>query len=107
MPAGVHGTVIGLGLGWPAFTNCARWLRQTCPSDEVRIDGTVLAYTALAGLVAAAIFGIVPAWRASQPTLMNVLRGTAAPPAWPAARDCAPGGDGRGGAFVVLLIGSG
>jgi putative ABC transport system permease protein len=42
----------------------------------VRIDGVVLAYTALAGLAAAAIFGIAPAWRASQPALMNVLRGT-------------------------------
>jgi putative ABC transport system permease protein len=42
----------------------------------VRIDGFVLAYTALAGLAAAAIFGIAPAWRASKPALMNVLRGT-------------------------------
>jgi putative ABC transport system permease protein len=71
------GTVLGLGLGWAGIHE----LRALAPAnlpllDEVRIDGVVLAYTALAGLAAAAIFGIAPAWRASQPTLMNVLRGT-------------------------------
>ncbi|MGD0733878.1 MAG: ABC transporter permease [Terracidiphilus sp.] len=71
------GTVLGLGLGWAGIHE----LRVLAPAnlpllDEVRIDGMVLAYTALAGLAAAAIFGIAPAWRASQPTLMNVLRGT-------------------------------
>jgi putative ABC transport system permease protein len=71
------GTVLGLGLGWAGIHE----LRVLAPAnlpllDDVRIDGVVLAYTALAGLAAAAIFGIAPAWRASQPTLMNVLRGT-------------------------------
>ena len=71
------GTVIGLGLGWAGIHELRALAPPNLPLlDEVRIDGTVLAYTALAGLVAAAIFGIVPAWRASQPTLMNVLRGT-------------------------------
>jgi putative ABC transport system permease protein len=71
------GTVLGLGLGWAGIHE----LRVLAPAnlpllDDVRIDGVVLAYTALAGLAAAAIFGIAPAWRASQPALMNVLRGT-------------------------------
>ncbi len=71
------GALLGLGLGWAGIHQ----LRVLAPAnlpllDDVRIDGVVLAFTALAGLVAAALFGIAPAWRASQPALMNVLRGT-------------------------------
>lgn len=71
------GTVVGLGLAWAGIVE----LRVLAPAnlprlDDIRIDGFVLAYSALAGLVSAAIFGIVPAWRASRPALMNVLRGT-------------------------------
>lgn len=70
------GTVIGLGLAWAGIFE----LRVLAPAnlprlDDVRINGVVLAYSAVAGLVSAAIFGIVPAWRASRPALMNVLRG--------------------------------
>ena len=70
------GTVVGLGLAWAGI----RELRVLAPADlprldDIRIDGFVLAYSAVAGLVAAAIFGIAPALRASQPALMNVLRG--------------------------------
>jgi putative ABC transport system permease protein len=36
----------------------------------------VLAFTALAGVAAVVLFGIAPAWRATLPALMNVLRGT-------------------------------
>ncbi len=55
-------------------------LRHLAPAnlprlDEIGIDGPVLVFTALAGLVAAVLFGLAPAWRASQPALMNVLRG--------------------------------
>ena len=35
--------------------------------EDVRLDPTVLVFTALAGLVAAAVFGVVPALRASRP----------------------------------------
>jgi putative ABC transport system permease protein len=41
---------------------------------RVGIDGGVLAFTMLAALGAAAIFGIVPALRASRPDLIGVLR---------------------------------
>jgi len=56
------GTVLGLALGWAGIYE----LRALAPANlpllnEIRIDGVVLAYTALAGLAAAAIFGIVPA----------------------------------------------
>jgi putative ABC transport system permease protein len=70
------GTVIGLGLAWAGILE----LRVLAPAnlprlDDIRINGAVLAYSAFAGLVSAAIFGIVPALRASRPALMNVLRG--------------------------------
>src|SRR5207249_10548312 len=42
----------------------------------IRIDSVVLAFTALAGVLAATIFGLASAWRASRPNVMNVLRGT-------------------------------
>ncbi|HEY1895045.1 MAG TPA: ABC transporter permease [Terracidiphilus sp.] len=70
------GTVAGLGLAWAGIAE----LRVLAPAnlprlDDIRIDSVVLVYSALAGLVSATIFGIMPAWRASQPSLMNVLRG--------------------------------
>lgn len=70
------GSLAGLGLAWVAI----RELRVLAPAnlprlDSIHIDGFVLGFTALAGLSAAAIFGLAPAWRASRPELMNVLRG--------------------------------
>lgn len=44
--------------------------------DTIRIDLTVLIFTIVASLVAAAIFGLAPAWRAARPDVMMVLRGT-------------------------------
>jgi putative ABC transport system permease protein len=40
----------------------------------ISLDATVLAYTAVATVLAAAVFGIVPALRASRPAIVNVLR---------------------------------
>ena len=70
------GTIAGLALAWAGILA----LRSLAPAnlprlEDVRIDGEVLLYSALAGLASAAIFGIVPALRASRPALMNVLRG--------------------------------
>jgi len=55
------GTVLGLGLGWAGIHE----LRVLAPAnlpllDDVRIDGVVLAYTALAGLAAAASSASLP-----------------------------------------------
>ncbi|HEX4039978.1 MAG TPA: ABC transporter permease [Acidobacteriaceae bacterium] len=71
------GTGLGLGLAWAAI----RELRHLAPAnlprlDSIGIDGRVLVFAALAGLAAAVLFGLAPAWRASQPALMNVLRGS-------------------------------
>ncbi|MGA8528212.1 MAG: ABC transporter permease [Acidobacteriaceae bacterium] len=72
----VAGTALGLGLAWAAI----RELRHLAPAnlprlDSIGIDGTVLVFAALAGLASAVLFSLAPAWRASQPALMNVLRG--------------------------------
>jgi putative ABC transport system permease protein len=75
--------------------------------NAIQIDGRVLAFSALAGLVSAAIFGIVPALRTARPNLMDVLRAS--------GRSGALGAAGiRNGVVVaevalafVLLIGSG
>jgi putative ABC transport system permease protein len=70
------GTLGGLVLAWIGV----RELRSLAPADlprldTITIDSSVLAFTALAGLAGAILFGMTPALRASRPRLMNVLRG--------------------------------
>src|SRR5579872_7039086 len=70
------GTLGGLALAWAGIKE----LRALAPADlprldTISIDTSVLAFTALAGLAAAILFGMTPAIRASHPRLMNVLRG--------------------------------
>ncbi|MGC2248066.1 MAG: ADOP family duplicated permease, partial [Terriglobales bacterium] len=70
------GTLGGLALAWAGIKE----LRSLAPADlprldTITIDTSVLAFTALAGLAAAILFGVTPALRASRPRLMNVLRG--------------------------------
>ena len=73
----VAGTAVGVGLAWAAIRELRHLAPENLPRlDSIGIDGTVLAFAALAGLLAAALFGLAPAWRASQPALMNVLRGS-------------------------------
>ncbi len=77
-------------------------------ATAVSLDGTVLAFTALASFAAALIFGVLPAWKASRPDVMDVLRSSGR---------LVGGGAGRwlrDGAVVaevalafVLLVGSG
>ena len=71
------GTVAGLGLAWAGIRELKALAPTNLPRlESIGIDGQVLAFTALAGFVSAALFGIAPAWRASRPALMNILRGT-------------------------------
>jgi putative ABC transport system permease protein len=42
--------------------------------EDVQLDPAVLGFTIFAGLIAAAVFGVVPALRASRPDLIGVLR---------------------------------
>jgi len=72
----VLGTLGGLALAWAGIQE----LRSLAPADlprldTIAIDGSVLVFTALAGLAAAVLFGMTPALRASRPRLMNVLGG--------------------------------
>ena len=41
---------------------------------SVSLDGTVLAFTGVASFAAALVFGVLPAWKASRPDVMDVLR---------------------------------
>jgi predicted permease len=102
------GTAIGLGLAWAGI----RELRAIAPAnlprlDSVGIDLTVVFFSALAGLGAAAVFGLGPAFRASRADVIQVLRAS--------GRTAGLGGGLiRGGVVVaevalsfVLLVGSG
>src|SRR5229473_607260 len=71
------GALAGLALAWLGIHELPVIAPTNLPRlDTIRIDSVVLAFTALAGLLAAAIFGLASAWRASRPDVMNVLRGT-------------------------------
>ena len=43
-------------------------------ATSVALDGSVLAFTAVASFAAALVFGVLPAWKASRPDVMDVLR---------------------------------
>lgn len=73
----IAGALGGLALAWVGI----RVLRVLAPEDlprleTIRISGEVLGFTALACLAAIAIFGMLPAWRASRPGVANLLRGS-------------------------------
>jgi predicted permease len=103
------GTVLGLALAWIGIHELLVIAPTNLPRlDAIRIDPMVVAFTALAGLAAAAIFGVVPALRASRPDVMHVLRSS--------GRTAGLGGGRllRNGVVIaevalsfVLLIGSG
>ncbi len=102
------GTMLGIALAYAGIHELIAISPANLPRIEnIAIDSSVLIFSILAGLCAAAIFGLVPALSASRPDVMGMLRG--------AGRTS---GLGRGGlrnivAVVevalsfVLLIGSG
>jgi putative ABC transport system permease protein len=103
------GTLLGLGLAWIGIRQLLAIAPANLPRlESITIDPVVLAYTALAGLAAAIIFGIAPALQAARPDVMNILRGS--------GRTSGLGGGRRlrnivvvteVGLSFVLLIGSG
>ena len=71
------GAALGLALAWAGIRELRALAPATLPRlDAIAIDPTVIAFTAAAALFAAALFGIVPALRASRPDIAIVLRGS-------------------------------
>ncbi len=71
------GAVGGLALAWAGIRELLVVAPANLPRmDAIRIDSAVLVFTAAAALVAAAIFGMVSAWRASRPNIAVLLGGS-------------------------------
>ena len=102
------GTILGVGLAYLGISQLLAIAPENLPRlNAIGIDTQVLAFSALAGLLSAVIFGIVPAIRTAKPNLMETLRAS--------GRTGALGAAGLRNAVVVvevalafvLLIGSG
>lgn len=102
------GTAIGVGLAYLGIRQLLAIAPENLPRlNAIGIDTQVLAFSVLAGLVSAVIFGVIPALRTAKPNLMDTLRA--------AGRSGALGATGLRNAVVVvevalafiLLIGSG
>jgi len=103
------GALFGLGLAWLGIRQLLAIAPANLPRlDSIKLDPVTLAFTALAGLAAAVIFGLPPALQASRPDVMYILRGS--------GHTNGPGGGRRLRNVVVitevalsfvLLIGSG
>jgi putative ABC transport system permease protein len=71
------GAIGGLGIAWMGIHELLAIAPAYLPRlDTIQIDSTVLIFTIISSLVAAAIFGLAPAWRSARPDVMMVLRGT-------------------------------
>ncbi len=69
------GTIVGVAFAWLGIRELLAVAPPNLPRlESVTIDPAVLGFTALLGLLAAAIFGIAPALRASRPDVIGVLR---------------------------------
>jgi putative ABC transport system permease protein len=103
------GALLGLGLAWVGIHELRAIAPASLPRlDAIGIDPAVLGFTALAALMAAALFGLAPAVRAARPSVAPLLRAS--------GRNAALSGAGLLRNFVVvaevalsfvLLIGSG
>jgi predicted permease len=102
------GTAIGVGLAYLGIRQLLAIAPENLPRlNAIGIDVQVLTFSILAGLLSAALFGVIPALRTAKPNLMDTLRN--------AGRTGALGAAGLRNAVVVaevalafvLLIGSG
>ena len=72
------GAVLGVGLAWLGIRVLVALAPANLPrTDGIGLDPWVLAFSAGAALLSAALFGIVPALRAARPDLMQPLRASA------------------------------
>lgn len=71
------GTAAGVGLARIGIAQLIAMGPSSLPRiASIAIDPASLGFSAVAGLVAAAIFGLIPALRASRPDVMQILRGS-------------------------------
>jgi predicted permease len=69
------GSVLGFGLAWVAVHDLLAMAPANLPRlDATRIDPTVLAFSMVAGLLSAVLFGMAPALQAARPDVAQVLR---------------------------------
>ena len=69
------GAILGLGLAWLGIHELLVIAPENLPRlESIRVDPQVAAFTALAAFAAAALFGFLPALRASRPDVMQILR---------------------------------
>ena len=72
---GVAGSLAGLGLAWVGIHDLLAIAPANLPrAATIRMDPAVLAFSVLAGLGAAILFGLAPAFRAARPDVAQVLR---------------------------------
>lgn len=69
------GSALGFGLAWAGMRELLAIAPGNLPRlDAARLDPSVLAFTMAAGVVSAVLFGLVPALRAANPDVAQVLR---------------------------------
>ena len=69
--------LVGLALAWIGIHQLIALAPSNLPRlDAIRLDLVVLGFTAMTCLAATAIFGMLPAWRASRPGVAPLLRGS-------------------------------
>lgn len=69
------GALLGLALAWAGIRALLAIAPANLPRlESIAINPAVLGFSAVAALVAAGIFGLAPALRASRPDVMHVLR---------------------------------
>jgi len=77
----IGGALLGLALAWAGIKLLIALAPTNLPRlGDVTIDPWVLGFATLSALVAAALFGVVPALRASRPDLADVLRASGRTP---------------------------
>ncbi len=74
---GVFGTIVGVGVAWAAVRVLLAYAPANLPRlDAVTVDPLVLGFAAAAGVVAAILFGLVPAWTTLRLNVTSILHGS-------------------------------
>jgi putative ABC transport system permease protein len=72
---GLAGSAFGIGLAWAGIHDLLSIAPANLPrAGGIRMDPAVLAFSVIAGLAAAVLFGLAPAFRAARPDVAQVLR---------------------------------